>query len=213
MNMPRHYPFTLQPLPYAYDSLAPVLDARTLEFHHDKHLQTYVDNLNATLKDAPAYHDWSLEKLIMHIDSLPENLRTPVRNNAGGVYNHELYFTAMTGEANQPGTAMQRGLEKAFGSFEEWKTQMKQAALTQFGSGWAWLIADAEDGLHIVKTPNQDTPLRARVRPLLLVDVWEHAYYLQYQNRRAEYLDLWFSLIDWRAAEARMNSREVLASV
>ena len=90
MNMPRHYPFTLQPLPYAYDSLAPVLDARTLEFHHDKHLQTYVDNLNAALKDAPAYHDWSLEKLIMHIDSLPENLRTPVRNNAGGVYNHEL---------------------------------------------------------------------------------------------------------------------------
>ena len=111
----------------------------------------------------------------------------------------------MTGGESRPGPAMLRELEKAFGSYEAWKEQMKQAALTQFGSGWAWLIADAEDGLHIVKTPNQDTPLRARVRPLLLVDVWEHAYYLQYQNRRAEYLDRWFGLIDWQAVESRLK--------
>ena len=203
--MSKHYPFTLEPLPYAYDALSPVLDARTLEFHHDKHLQTYVDNLNAALKDAPSYQTWELERLILQLDSLPENLRTPVRNNAGGVYNHELYFASMTGGESRPGPAMLRELEKTFGSYEAWKEQMKQAALTQFGSGWAWLIADAEDGLHIVKTPNQDTPLRARVRPLLLVDVWEHAYYLQYQNRRAEYLDRWFGLIDWQAVESRLK--------
>ena len=203
--MSKHYPFTLEPLPYAYDALSPVLDARTLEFHHDKHLQTYVDNLNAALKDAPSYHTWELERLILQLDSLPENLRTPVRNNAGGVYNHELYFASMTGGESRPGPAMLRELEKAFGSYEAWKEQMKQAALTQFGSGWAWLIADAEDGLHIVTTPNHDTPLRARVHPLLLVDVWEHAYYLQYQNRRAEYLDRWFGLIDWQAVESRLK--------
>ena len=156
--MSKHYPFTLEPLPYAYDALSPVLDARTLEFHHDKHLQTYVDNLNAALKDAPSYHTWELERLILQLDSLPENLRTPVRNNAGGVYNHELYFASMTGGESRPGPAMLRELEKAFGSYEAWKEQMKQAALTQFGSGWAWLIADAEDGLHIVKTPNPCGP-------------------------------------------------------
>ena len=154
--MSKHYPFTLEPLPYAYDALSPVLDARTLEFHHDKHLQTYVDNLNAALKDAPSYHTWELERLILQLDSLPENLRTPVRNNAGGVYNPELYFASMTGGESRPGPAMLRELEKAFGSYEAWKEQMKQAALTQFGSGWAWLIADAEDGLHIVKTLRTD---------------------------------------------------------
>lgn len=207
MNTERHYPFTLQPLPYAYDALKPILDARTLNFHHDKHLQTYVDNLNKALESHTAYHGWSLEKLIGNLESLPENIRTPIRNNAGGVYNHELYFSCMKapGESgNKPGGRMGEEITKAFGSYEDWKDQMKEAACTQFGSGWAWLVADAESGLHIVKTPNQDTPLRGNVKPLLLVDVWEHAYYLGYQNRRADYVEAWFSLIDWEEVAKRL---------
>lgn len=200
--MSQHYPFTLEPLPYAYDALEPQIDAETLHFHHDKHLQTYVDNLNKTLEKVPDYHDWSLEKLITQGDSLPEAIRTPVRNNAGGVYNHQLYFRCMGPEKDtRPSQKYMEELNRYFGSFEDWKEKMKTAAVTQFGSGWAWLVVDQEGRMHVVKTPNQDTPLPSFMRPLLLVDVWEHAYYLQYQNRRPEYVDRWFSVINWKQVE------------
>lgn len=200
--MCQHYPFTLEPLPYAYDALEPQIDAETLHFHHDKHLQTYVDNLNKTLEKVPEYHDWSLEKLITQGDSLPEAIRTPVRNNAGGVYNHQLYFRCMGPEKDtRPSPKLMEEINRYFGSYEDWKEKMKNAAVTQFGSGWAWLVVDPEGRLHVVKTPNQDTPLPCFMRPLLLVDVWEHAYYLQYQNRRPEYVYRWFSVINWKQVE------------
>lgn len=200
--MSQHYPFTLEPLPYAYDALEPQIDAETLHFHHDKHLQTYVDNLNKTLENYPDYQDWSLEKLITQGDSLPEAIRTPVRNNAGGVYNHQLYFRCMGPEKDtRPSQRLLEEINRYFGSFEDWKEKMKNAAVTQFGSGWAWLVVDQEGRMHVVKTPNQDTPLPSFMRPLLLVDVWEHAYYLQYQNRRPEYVDRWFSVINWKQVE------------
>lgn len=201
--MKRHYPFLLEPLPYAYEDLDPVINARTLTFHHDKHLQTYVDNLNRALEAHPAYHDWELEKLLLNLESLPESIRVPVRNNAGGVYNHELYFACMGRPGQKPGPRLMDALERSFGSFDAFKSRLKEAALGQFGSGWAWLVKDAEGGLHIVRTPNQDTPLHGNVKPLLLVDVWEHAYYLQYQNRRAEYVDQWFHVVDWGQVEKR----------
>ena len=204
--MEQHYPFTLPPLPYGYDALAPELIEKVLYFHHDKHFAAYVDALNQLLERTPAYQSWPLWKLCLNWEELPDGLRQGVRNNAGGVFNHDLYFRTLHPlPVSAPDTALEGAVVRDFGGMAGLKEAMRKAALGQFGSGWAWLIADAEDGLHIVKTPNQDTPLRARVRPLLLVDVWEHAYYLQYQNRRAEYLDRWFGLIDWQAVESRLK--------
>ncbi len=208
MQKNKTYPFELEPLPYSYEALEPSIDARTLTFHHDRHLQTYVDNLNKALEPYPAYHGWTLEELLLRLEGLPENLRPAIRNNAGGVYNHELYFACMGRQTQGPEGELKAGIEAAFGSLDNFKNELKAAALSQFGSGWAWLIADAEDGFHIVRTPNQDTPLRANVKPLLLVDVWEHAYYLQYQNRRAEYVDKWFEAVDWEQVEKNLAEKD-----
>lgn len=199
--MNRHYPFTLSPLPYSYEALQPQIDAQTLHFHHDRHLQTYVDNLNKALEGYPEFYDWSLQKLLTQCDRLPEKIRIPVKNNAGGVYNHELYFKTMAAPENgtKPSPELLLAIEKCFCSFDLWKKAMKEAGLTQFGSGWAWLVKDEYNDLFVMKTLNQDTPVSTGVTPLLLVDVWEHAYYLQYQNRRADYLENWFSLINWDA--------------
>lgn len=197
--MDRHYPFELQPLPYSYHELSPELDELTLHFHHDKHLQTYVDNLNKALEPYPNFHDWTLEELLIKNEVLPEEIRQPVKNNAGGVYNHELYFHCMgKNKGSKPEGTLAEAINVDFGSYGEFKAKFKQEALNQFGSGWAWLIHDVKCGLHIIRLPNQDTPLPYQVYPLLLVDVWEHAYYLQYQNRRAEYLDYWFQIVDWQ---------------
>ena len=211
--MPSHYPFAPEPLPYDYEALEPYLNAETLRFHHDKHYQTYCDNLNRALESHPDYHQRTLEELLTGIDALPETARTAVRNNAGGVYSHALYFDSMTPCAAEPGGELAAAIERSFGSFDECKRQLREAALGQFGSGWAWLCAEGrgcgcEGGhgrLRVVKTPNQDTPLASGLRPLFLVDVWEHAYYLQYQNRRPEYLDSWFHLIDWEQAGRRYS--------
>jgi Fe-Mn family superoxide dismutase len=202
----KHYPFTLEPLPYDYDALVPYIDARTLHFHHDKHLQTYVDNLNKALENYPEYHDCSLEDLLLQNEELPDEIRTAVKNNAGGVYNHELYFACM-GKVNHsmPSGALLDAINESFGSFDQWKEEMKAAALAQFGSGWAYLVEDEDAKLSIVKTPNQDTPLPMGLKPVVLVDVWEHAYYLQYQNRRAEYVDNWFATVDWDAVALRLT--------
>jgi len=198
------YPFVAKPLPYEYDALVPVLDQETLHFHHDKHYKTYVDNLNAALSDYPELQKMGLSDLLRQIDKLPAAIQTPVRNNGGGVYNHELYFDSMKSPVGQePSGLLLEAVERDFGSWQQWKEQMKQAAVGKFGSGWAWLVTDNEGRLSIVQTANQDVPDLDKFIPLFLVDVWEHAYYLQYQNRRADYVDGWFNLINWRKAQKR----------
>ena len=194
-----HYPFSLAPLPYPYNALEPYISARTLHFHHDKHLQTYTDNLNAALKPYPEFHDWPLTRLVTEYTLLPESIRAPVKNNAGGVYNHILYFHTMTPDQNTHSTPeLQQAVERDFGSIDKLLSSLKQHALGQFGSGWAWLVSDGCGNLSVLNTPNQDTPLPQGMHALLLVDVWEHAYYLDYQNLRADYVDSWCSCIDWR---------------
>lgn len=198
------YPFVVKPLPYEYDALTPVLDANTLTFHHDRHYKTYVDNLNNTLADYPELQKKSLKELLTGLNELPAGAKTPIRNNGGGVFNHELYFDAMKCPAGQePTGALLEALERDFGSVLQWKEKMKQAAMGQFGSGWAWLLADENGILTIQQTPNQDVPDLNIYTPIFLVDVWEHAYYLQYQNRRADYVDGWFTLINWKKATRR----------
>ena len=198
------YPFVARPLPYEYDALVPVLDAETLTFHHDKHYKTYVDNLNSALSDYPELQKKSLTELLTDISTLPGAVQTAVRNNGGGVYNHEPYFDSMREPAGQePDGALAEAIERDFGSYRQWKEQMKPAAVSKFGSGWAWLVADKDGRLSIVQTSNQDVPDLEEYMPILLVDVWEHAYYLQYQNRRADYVESWFGLINWRKAGKR----------
>ncbi len=198
------YPFIARPLPYEYDALIPVLDQETLSFHHDKHYKTYVDNLNNALADYPELQGMSLRELLININSLPAEIRTAVRNNGGGVYNHELYFDSMKSPMGQePSGILAEAIDRDFGSYKQCKEQMKQAAVGKFGSGWAWLVTDKKGNLSIVQTANQDVPDLEELTPLLLVDVWEHAYYLQYQNRRADYVEGWFDLINWRKAGKR----------
>lgn len=198
------YPFIVRPLPYEYDALMPVLDEDTLHFHHDKHYKTYVDNLNNALSDYPELQKKSLKELLSAIETLPTQVQTAVRNNGGGVYNHELYFDSMKNPVGQePEGALAEAIDRDFGSYRQWKEQMKQAAVGKFGSGWAWLAADSKGKLSIVQTANQDVPDLKEYTPIFLVDVWEHAYYLQYQNRRADYVEAWFDLINWRKAEKR----------
>jgi len=196
------YIFKLKPLPYGFDSLEPFIDAWTMELHHDKHLATYVDNLNNTIEKYPNYYDWSLEKLLYNINSLPEEIRTAVRNNGGGVYNHNLFFSIMTpGGAPIEDSHLLHAINKAFGTFEDFKSGFKQAALEVFGSGYAWLVSDSMGNLSILKTPNQDTQIPLNLTAVLIIDVWEHAYYLKNQNRRNEYIDNWFNVINYKQAE------------
>ena len=200
--MEAHYPFTLPPLPYAYDALLPELDERTMHFHHDKHFNTYVDNLNKLLKDRPEYHGWSLERLMRDWPELPEDIRQGVRNNAGGVYNHDLYFkTLHPAPTSAPGPVLQGAIDRDLGDLQGLKAALRSAALGQFGSGWAWLVSDREGRLSVRKTPTQDSTLP--LTPLLGCDVWEHAYYLPYQNRRDEYFEAWWRLVDWPGVTRR----------
>lgn len=195
------YPFRLPELPYAYHALEPFIDQRTMYFHHDKHLKTYIDNLNKALEAYPEYQTWTLEELLTRLPELPEELRTPVRNNGGGVYNHEMYFHLMA-PAGQP---FSTEVAEAFGGEDNWKRQMKAAALGQFGSGFAWLVLDTTGALKIIALPNQDNPLTIGLQPILPLDVWEHAYYLKHQNLRSDYIDDWFHVINWNAVEQRLN--------
>ena len=198
------YPFVVRPLPYEYDALFPIIDEETLHFHHDKHYKTYVDNLNNTLADYPELQKKSLKELLTGLEMLPAAAKTSIRNNGGGVYNHELYFDAMKSPVGQePAGTLADAIKRDFGSYQQWKEQMKQAAVSKFGSGWAWLAADSSGTLSIVQTANQDVPDLSLYTPIFLVDVWEHAYYLQYQNRRANYVEGWFELINWRKAQKR----------
>jgi Fe-Mn family superoxide dismutase len=200
--MESRYPFVLQPLPYSYDALAPAIGEETLHYHHDKHLQTYVDNLNKTLESCPSCREKTLEELLTHLDQIPEASRTAIRNNGGGVYNHQLYFQCLSPEGGgQPKGALSQAIDRAFGSFEQWQKLMREAALGQFGSGYAWLVKDPSGSVSLRKTPNQDCPLSEGLSPLLCVDIWEHAYYLDYRNRRADYVDEWFGVFQWAFVE------------
>lgn len=189
--------FELPALPYAYDALEPVIDADTMRFHHDKHHATYVANLNKALEAHPELFERSVEFLIAHLNHLPEDIKGAVRNNGGGTYNHTLFWEMMApeGQTAFAGPVADK-IKETFGFYEEFKKQFAAAAAGRFGSGWAWLVADG-DKLEILSTANQDNPLTEGKRPLLCLDVWEHAYYLKYQNRRVDYINEWFRIINW----------------
>lgn len=189
--------FELPALPYAYDALEPVIDADTMRFHHDKHHATYVANLNKALEAHPELFERSVEFLIAHLNHLPEDIKGAVRNNGGGTYNHTLFWEMMApeGQTAFAGPVADK-IKETFGSYEEFKKRFAAAAAGRFGSGWAWLVADG-DKLEILSTANQDNPLTEGKRPLLCLDVWEHAYYLKYQNRRVDYINEWFRIINW----------------
>ena len=204
------YPFELQPLPYPYDALEPYIDKQTVEIHHNGHLKTYVDNLNKILQDYPQYQNLCLEELIMCSCILPEKIRTDVLNNAGGVYNHNLYFNIMGNSNNTPSEKMLKIINSCFGSFEQFKILFKESALNRFGSGYAVLAADKCGNLKIISTANQDTLLKTYLKPILLIDVWEHAYYLKYKNKRANYIDNWFNVIDWKNVEENYLKKDII---
>ena len=190
--------FELKPLPYPSDALEPHIDARTMEIHHGKHHATYVTNLNNALKDQPELASRTLEELLTHLNEVPETIRTTVRNNGGGHWNHEFFWSLMTPDGSDtPSGDLAKEIDATFGSFAEFQAKLKMAGLGRFGSGWAWLIANRDGSLAIVSTPNQDNPLMEGKYAILGVDVWEHAYYLNYQNRRADYLDAWWSVVNW----------------
>lgn len=190
--------FELPALKYDYKALEPHISAEIMELHHSKHHQTYVDKLNAALKDFPEWQNKTIEEILTSLASVPEEIRTVVRNNGGGHYNHSLFWNTLSPDGGSPQGALLAGFDNKYGSFEKFKTQFTEAALGVFGSGWAWLLPD----FTIVTTPNQDSPLSlAGVTPLLGLDVWEHAYYLDYKNRRPEYVGAWWNVVSWSAIE------------
>lgn len=199
---------TLPSLPYSYDSLEPVIDSKTMEIHHSKHHQTYVDKLNEALKDHPELLDQSVEELLRDLNSLDEKIRIPVRNHGGGHANHSLFWQILKRptESNSPSGVLLEALEKDFDTLSAWREEFTKQALAVFGSGWAWLVLDDTGKLKVITTPNQDSPLTQGFKPLLGIDVWEHAYYLKYQNKRAEYVESFFSVIDWEKVEELFQS-------
>ena len=190
---------TLPALPYAYDALEPYIDARTMEIHHTKHHQAYITNLNAALDKHPELHNRPLEALLREINSVPEDIRTAVRNHGGGHLNHSLFWKWMGPNAGgEPTGDLAAAIASAFGSFAAFKEQFSAAAAARFGSGWAWLVV-SKGALKVYSTANQDSPLMDGDVPVLGIDVWEHAYYLKYQNRRPEYIQNWWNVVNWAA--------------
>jgi superoxide dismutase, Fe-Mn family len=195
--------FTLPALPYANDALEPHIDARTMEIHHDKHHQAYVNNLNAAVEKAPELANKSLDDLMRGINSVPEAVRAAVRNNGGGHWNHSLFWQLMgPGKGGEPSGKLADAVKSAFGDFNKFKEQFAAAGVGRFGSGWAWLINDGGK-LSITSTPNQDNPLMDGKTAILGLDVWEHAYYLKYQNRRPDYIAAWWNVVNWDAVAER----------
>lgn len=189
--------FQTPDLPYAYDALAPYIDAETMTLHHDKHHVGYTTKLNAAI-EGTEYESWSIEELLQSLDSLPESLRTPVRNHGGGHYNHALFWEMMAPNAGgEPSGTIARAINAAFGDFEEFTGRFKSTATARFGSGWGWLVVNGAGDLELVSTPNQDNPISRGLTPILGIDVWEHAYYLTYRNRRAEYVDNFWNVVNW----------------
>ncbi len=197
--------FTVPPLPYAFDALEPHIDAQTMEIHHDKHHQAYVDKLNAAV-DGTEWADKSIEEIVANLDSLPDDKKGPVRNNGGGHLNHSMFWESLSGSGGgAPDGDLGAAIDEAFGSYDDFKEQFEAAGVGQFGSGWAWLVLDGGK-LAVTSTPNQDSPLTAGKTPLLGNDVWEHAYYLLYQNKRPAYLKAFWNVVDWTKVAERYSA-------
>jgi len=203
-------PYELPPLPYPYDALEPHIDARTMQLHHDAHHAGYVRNLNAAVARYPELAQRSAEELIRQLNTLPEDVRTAIRNHGGGHVNHTLFWQIMSPKGGgQPRGELAKEIDRYFGSFSKFQDLLTQTALGVFGSGWAWLTVDSSGALRVEPTPNQDNPLTQGRTPILGVDVWEHAYYLKYQNRRAEYVKAWWNVVNWdRVAELYLQARK-----
>ncbi len=198
---------SLPPLPYAFDALEPHIDAKTMEIHHSKHHQAYVNNLNAALEKAPELQNKSLDDLLKNLNSVPEAVRTAVRNNGGGHWNHTMFWQIMApGAGGSPSGAIGDAITKSFGGFDKFKEQLNAAATSRFGSGWAWLVVERGGGLKIESTPNQDNPLMEGRTAIMGIDVWEHAYYLKYQNRRPDYLAAWWNVANWKEIGKRFEA-------
>jgi superoxide dismutase, Fe-Mn family len=205
-------PHQLPALPYDFGALEPHIDTQTMQIHHGKHHQTYVTNLNTALDKHPELHNKSLDDLLRNLNSVPEDIRTTVRNNGGGHWNHSAFWKLMGPNAGgAPSGAVADGINSAFGSFDKFKEQFQAAGLARFGSGWAWLI-DNRGKLEIMSTPNQDNPLMEGKKAILGVDVWEHAYYLKYQNRRADYLSAWWNVVNWAEVNRLLKGEAVTSA-
>lgn len=199
-------PFELPQLPYGTADLEPYIDEETMRVHYGKHHQGYVDKLNAALEQYPDLQNASLKDLLSRLDDIPENIRASVRNNGGGHSNHSLFWAIMSPQGGgEPEGALALALSESFGGFALFREAFTKAALSVFGSGWAWLAADKRGALFIVTTPNQDTPLSQGALPILGLDVWEHAYYLRYQNRRPEYVEAWWNVVNWKRVEENLK--------
>jgi len=196
--------FTLPPLTYPYNALEPFISSQTLEFHHDKHHQTYVNKLNEILAGYPEMLEMSVEVLLQSLEKAPENLKMPIINNAGQVYNHNLYWEILGPNAGgKPTGELAQKIESTFGTFEKFKEEFANLGLTQFGSGWAWLSVNSNNELIIEKTSNADSPIIHGKTPILTMDVWEHAYYLDYQNKRPDYIAAFWNVVNWKAIESK----------
>lgn len=203
---------TLAPLPYDYAALEPYIDAQTMQLHHDKHHATYVNNLNAALEKHSELQDHSVEDLIRDFNAIPEDIRGAVRNNGGGHVNHTMFWQIMGPNAGgEPTGAIAEVISDSFGDLNNFKQRFNDAGLKQFGSGWAWLVLDQDGKFQITSTPNQDSPITAGQKPIMGNDVWEHAYYLKYQNRRADYLSAWWNVVNWDEVNRRLEQARVQA--
>ena len=199
--------FELPKLDYPYDALEPYIDARTMEIHHSKHHAGYVSKTNAALESHPDLAGKGIDELLSDLNALPEDLRTAIRNNGGGHSNHSLFWKVMApGAGGEPEGALSEAIAAKFGSFDSFKSEFSKAAATRFGSGWAWLVTDASGGLKVLSTANQDSPLSDGMTPVLGLDVWEHAYYLKYQNRRPDYIEAWWNVVNWEEVAKRFES-------
>jgi Fe-Mn family superoxide dismutase len=199
------YPYSLPQLPYSYDALEPYIDKMTMEIHHTKHHQGYINNLNSALERYSKFHNLELEEIFKKLNQLPEEIRTAVRNNGGGHYNHSLFWEIMKPNGGgEPKGKLKEEIEKNFGSFEEFKKLFSETAIKHFGSGWAWLVITPDKKLKVYSMLNQDNPLMNGDIPIMGLDVWEHAYYLKYQNRRAEYVEAWWHVVNWDKIEENL---------
>ncbi|MBN2367476.1 superoxide dismutase [Candidatus Woesearchaeota archaeon] len=197
--------FELPKLPYEYNALEPHIDAKTMEVHHSKHHNGYTDKFNAAIEGKSQFDNAQAEDILRHLDNVPEEIRTAVRNNGGGYVNHKMFWTVMApGKGGEPSGELKTAIEKSFGSFQEFKEKFSNAAKTQFGSGWAWLVIN-NGQLEIMTTSNQDSPLSQNKTPILCIDVWEHAYYLKYQNKRPDYVDAFWNVVNWEEVGRRFK--------
>jgi superoxide dismutase, Fe-Mn family len=198
---------TLPNLPYDYNALEPSIDAQTMEIHHTKHHQAYVDKLNEALAEAPDLKDLELKEILQNLDKAPESVRTKIRNNGGGHFNHSFFWEIMTPNETKPSEELEKAINSSFESLDKFKEEFAAKAVAHFGSGWAWLVV--KDGkLEIITTPNQDNPVTQNLNPILGLDIWEHAYYLKYQNKRVDYINAWWNVINWeKVSEHYANSR------